>query len=200
MSRCSSSRSLIWCQINVWQHFSKAGGQDLCRFSEKTCCHDLFTAAVIANTRQVEHVDLLWEMDPVTSVVEREWGNRQEVKNSGEENNVPVNARHNLHPTDAPELVMKTNCDRHDILHASEGPGLIFFTLTLNRRWWCKNKPIPLISSFCCFPPSYQCRDRSEGKLGRYTDVWWRTRKRHARFPPCWQLVGLCVARVSVCT
>lgn len=98
MSRCSSSRSLIWCQIHVWQHFCKAGGQDLCRFSEKTCCHDLFTAPVIANTRQVEHVDLLWEMDPVTSVGEKECRNGQEVKNSGVENNVPVNARHSLHP------------------------------------------------------------------------------------------------------
>lgn len=38
----------------------KQAGEDLCRISEKKkTCHDLFTAAVIANTRQGEHAGLL---------------------------------------------------------------------------------------------------------------------------------------------
>lgn len=82
-------------------------------------------------------------------------------------------------------------CDRHEILQTAEGPGLIFFTLTLKMVMQKQNNspdsslPLPSV------PPSYQSRDRSEGKLERYTDVWHRTRNRVACFPPCWQVVGV---------
>lgn len=67
-------------------------------------------------------------MDPVTSVEERERGNRQEVKNSGVKNNVPVNARHSLHPADAPELKMKIN-SAADMIYRRPQRDLASFSL-----------------------------------------------------------------------